>query len=101
MHKRNAVYPGTFDPITPTVTRTWLGVRPRIFDRVVVAIAANPNKAPMFHAFEQRVEMARGVLSDVHNVEVRGYVGLNHRFRPAKWLVGHRARPACRVRLRI
>ena len=46
-----------------------------IFDRVVVAIAANPNKAPMF-SLEQRVDMARRVLADVHNVEVRGYVGL-------------------------
>jgi pantetheine-phosphate adenylyltransferase len=46
-----------------------------IFDRLVVAIAANPNKAPMF-TVEQRVDMARRVLSDVPNVEVMGYAGL-------------------------
>jgi pantetheine-phosphate adenylyltransferase len=74
MNKRTAMYPGTFDPITnghnDLVRRA-----ASIFDRLVVAIAANPNKAPMF-SLEERVEMARGVLTDVHNVEVRGFVGL-------------------------
>jgi pantetheine-phosphate adenylyltransferase len=74
MNKRTAMYPGTFDPITnghnDLVRRA-----ASIFDRLVVAIAANPNKAPMF-SLEQRVEMARNVLTDVHNVEVRGFVGL-------------------------
>jgi pantetheine-phosphate adenylyltransferase len=74
MNKRNAVYPGTFDPITnghhDLVRRA-----ASIFDRLVVAIAANPSKAPMF-SLEERVDMARRVLSDVHNVEVKGYVGL-------------------------
>ena len=74
MNKRTAMYPGTFDPITnghhELVRRA-----ASIFDRLVVAIAANPNKAPMF-SLEQRVEMARNVLTDIHNVEVRGFVGL-------------------------
>jgi pantetheine-phosphate adenylyltransferase len=72
--KRNAVYPGTFDPITnghhDLVRRA-----ATIFNRVVVAIAANPNKAPMF-SLERRVAMARAVLADVPNVEVMGYSGL-------------------------
>jgi pantetheine-phosphate adenylyltransferase len=74
MKKRNAVYPGTFDPITnghTDLVRRAAG----IFDRVVVAIAANPNKAPMF-SLEQRVQMALHVLVDTHNVEVMGYTGL-------------------------
>ena len=74
MHKRTAVYPGTFDPITnghhDLVRRA-----ASIFDRLVVAIAANPNKAPMF-SLEQRVDMARRVLADSPNVEVMGYGGL-------------------------
>ncbi len=74
MHKRNAIYPGTFDPITnghhDLVRRA-----ASIFDRVVVAVAANPNKAPMF-SMEQRVDMARRVLADMRNVEVLGYAGL-------------------------
>jgi len=72
--KRNAVYPGTFDPITNghyDLVRRAAG----IFDHVIVAIAANPNKTPMF-PLAKRVELARAVLSDVGNVEVQGYEGL-------------------------
>ena len=72
--KRNAMYPGTFDPITnghsDLVRRA-----ASFFDRVVVAIAANPNKAPMF-PLDARVDMARRVLHDLPNVEVVGYSGL-------------------------
>src|SRR3974390_3580358 len=78
MHKRNAVYPGTFDPITNGHTDL-VRRAASIFDRLVVAIAANPNKAPMF-TLEQRVDMARRVLADVHNVDVMGYVGLTTHF---------------------
>jgi pantetheine-phosphate adenylyltransferase len=72
MHKKTAVYPGTFDPITNGHTDL-VRRAASIFDRLV--IAANPNKAPMF-SLEQRVDMARRVLVDVQNVEVMGYVGL-------------------------
>jgi pantetheine-phosphate adenylyltransferase len=71
---RNAVYPGTFDPITnghTDLVRRAAG----IFDRVVVAIAANPGKTPMF-TLEERVDLARRVLADIPNVEVKGYNGL-------------------------
>ena len=50
-----------------------------IFDRVIVAIAANPNKAPMF-SLETRVDLARRVLHDLPNVEVVGYAGLTVEF---------------------
>jgi pantetheine-phosphate adenylyltransferase len=72
--KRNAVYPGTFDPITnghQDLVRRAAG----IFDAVTVAIAANPNKTPMF-PLEKRVDMARAVLSELSNVTVQGYAGL-------------------------
>jgi len=72
--KRNAVYPGTFDPITnghQDLVRRAAG----IFDRVIVAIAANTHKAPLF-SLEKRVELARRVLADITNVEVHGYAGL-------------------------
>jgi len=69
-----AMYPGTFDPITnghyDLVRRA-----ARIFGRVVVAIAANPGKAPLF-SVDERVELAREVLKDIANVEVMGYAGL-------------------------
>jgi pantetheine-phosphate adenylyltransferase len=70
----SAMYPGTFDPITlgheDLVRRAT-----RLFDRVIVAIAANPGKEPMF-SLEERVELAQAVLVDFNNVEVMGYSGL-------------------------
>ena len=76
--KRNAMYPGTFDPITNghhDLVRRAAG----LFDRVIVAIASNPNKAPMF-PLDARVDLARRVLHDVPNVEVLGYSGLTVEF---------------------
>jgi pantetheine-phosphate adenylyltransferase len=75
---RNAMYPGTFDPITnghQDLVRRAAG----IFDRVIVAIAANPNKAPLF-PLDLRVDLARRVLADLPNVEVMGYSGLTVEF---------------------
>lgn len=70
----SAMYPGTFDPITlghEDLVRRAL----RLFDRVVVAIAANPGKEPMF-SLDERVGLAKAVLADMENVEVTGYSGL-------------------------
>jgi pantetheine-phosphate adenylyltransferase len=68
------MYPGTFDPITnghyDLVRRA-----ADIFDRVVVAIAANPNKAPLF-SLDERVALAHEVLKDIPNTEITGYSGL-------------------------
>jgi pantetheine-phosphate adenylyltransferase len=69
-----AMYPGTFDPLTlgheDLVRRA-----ARLFDRVVVAIAANPSKEPMF-SLDERVDLARSTLAAIDNVEVSGYDGL-------------------------
>ena len=70
----SAMYPGTFDPITlghEDLVRRGC----RLFDKVVVAIAANPSKEPMF-TLEERVELSKLTLSDIGNVEVCGYDGL-------------------------
>jgi pantetheine-phosphate adenylyltransferase len=68
------MYPGTFDPITlgheDLVRRAC-----RLFDRVVVAIAANPSKEPMF-TLDERVDLVRASLNDLENIEVSGYTGL-------------------------
>lgn len=73
-----AMYPGTFDPIThgheDLVRRA-----ANLFPKVVVAIAANPGKTPMF-TLEERVEMAQHVLGDLDNVTVEGYHGLTIHF---------------------
>lgn len=69
-----ALYPGTFDPITnghyDLVRRA-----AAIFKNVLVAIAANPGKTPLF-GLERRVELAQLVLADLPNVQVTGYTGL-------------------------
>lgn len=68
---RKVVYPGTFDPITnghvDLVERAC-----RLFDYVVVAIAASRKKNPLF-TLEERVEMTRSVLKHIDNVEVCGF----------------------------
>ncbi len=79
---RRAVYPGTFDPITrghEDLVRRAAG----IFDTVLLAIAANPGKTPMFD-IDERVALARGVLADIGNVKVEGYSGLTVEFARAQ-----------------
>ena len=71
---RRALYPGTFDPIT-NGHRDLVRRAAGIFDQVLVAIASNPGKTPMF-TLEERVEMAQRVLADIPNVQVAGYPGL-------------------------
>lgn len=70
----SAMYPGTFDPITlgheDLVRRAC-----RLFDHVVVAVAANPGKEPMF-TLEERVALASDALASIENVSVTGYDGL-------------------------
>ncbi len=71
---RRVVYPGTFDPITnghiDLVKRAGA-----MFDEVIVSIAANPGKKPMF-TLGERVELTRQALADIDNVRVRGFTGL-------------------------
>ena len=72
------MYPGTFDPMTlghEDLVRRASG----LFDRVVVAIASNPGKAPMF-SVDERVSLAKTVLTGMDNVEVVGYAGLTIEF---------------------
>ena len=72
---RIGLYPGTFDPITlgheDLVKRAV-----KVFDRVVIAIAADTgSKAPMFD-LDERVELAKSALAGVTGVEVTSYKGL-------------------------
>lgn len=74
----SAMYPGTFDPVT--IGHEDLVRRgAKLFDRIVVAVAANPGKAPMF-SLEERVQLVEAVLGDLDNVEVTGYSGLTIEF---------------------
>ncbi|MCG6939142.1 MAG: pantetheine-phosphate adenylyltransferase [Gammaproteobacteria bacterium] len=73
-----AVYPGTFDPITNGHTDL-VQRAAALFDHVIVAIAANPGKTPLFD-LSHRVAMAKQVLSQFDNVEVCGFSDLLVKF---------------------
>jgi len=71
---KTAVYPGTFDPIT----NGHLDVARRaatMFDKVIVALARNGEKAPLFSVAE-RVALAEAALKDQPNVSVTAFDGL-------------------------
>jgi len=65
------LYPGTFDPLTnghfDLIERA-----SRIFDEVIIGIAASARKNPVF-TLERRVELAKQVVSHLDNVEVCGF----------------------------
>jgi pantetheine-phosphate adenylyltransferase len=69
-----AVYPGTFDPLTrgheDLVRRA-----SRLFDSLVLGIADSRAKRTFF-TLQERIDMAREVLSDVKNLSVVGFTGL-------------------------
>ena len=69
-----AVYPGTFDPLTrgheDLVRRA-----SRLFDNLVLGIADSRTKRTFF-SLQERIEIAKEVLSDVKNLSVVGFTGL-------------------------
>ncbi|WIO74402.1 pantetheine-phosphate adenylyltransferase [Porticoccaceae bacterium LTM1] len=72
---RKIIYPGTFDPITnghiDLVERAC-----RLFDKIVVAIASNEKKQPLF-TLEERIALAEEALAHLGDkVEVLGFEGL-------------------------
>ncbi|MDM7857643.1 pantetheine-phosphate adenylyltransferase [Thiopseudomonas acetoxidans] len=68
------LYPGTFDPITRGHTDL-VERAARIFDEVIIAVAANPKKQPLF-SLQERVELAQGVTEHLANVKVYGFNNL-------------------------
>ena len=72
--KRVAVYPGSFDPMTNGhVDLIQRGCH--IFDRVVVAVLKNAEKAPLFDV-EKRVAMIRAIFRRQPKVSVKAFSGL-------------------------
>ena len=69
-----ALYPGSFDPITfghlDVIERA-----AKLFDRLIIAVAHNADKHPLFSA-DERVELVRGCIGDRPNVEVVTFDGL-------------------------
>jgi len=72
--KHIAVYPGTFDPVTyghiDLVERSL-----RIFGELIIAVAANPKKQPLF-SLEERVDMFKTVTANYKNIRIEGFDGL-------------------------
>ncbi|MFA7629791.1 MAG: pantetheine-phosphate adenylyltransferase [Candidatus Neomarinimicrobiota bacterium] len=69
--QRTAIYPGTFDPITNghlDIIRRAV----KIFDSVVVAIADNKGKDPLF-GIDERVAMVQEAVKDIPHVEVEAF----------------------------
>lgn len=74
---RIALYPGTFDPITNGHLDILDRAR-RLFDHIIVTIAMNPHKQPLF-TMEERVNLITQVLLERkinHNVSVEAFEGL-------------------------
>ena len=69
-----AIYPGSFDPVTnghiDIATRA-----SKLFERIIVAVYAKPNKS-LFFTTEQRVDLARRAVAHLPNVEVQSFSGL-------------------------
>lgn len=72
--KRIAVYAGSFDPVTyghiDIIKRA-----AKIFDQIIVAIAHNTEKDPLFDV-KERVSMIKKVAGDIPNVKVDDFTGL-------------------------
>ena len=68
---KTIVYPGTFDPITKghidLVERA-----SNLFDRVVIAIASNERKNPLF-SLSDRIKLAEECLRHIPNIEIKGF----------------------------
>jgi pantetheine-phosphate adenylyltransferase len=74
-HEKVAVYPGSFDPFTNghlDVVDRALG----IFDRLIVAVAANPEKRQPLFTPAERVKLIKESLKARERVEVSSYKGL-------------------------
>ncbi len=75
---RIALYPGSFDPIhyghLDIIERA-----SHLFDKLIVCVANNPNKEPLFTT-EERVEILQSVLKKYDNVFIESFEGLTVNF---------------------
>ena len=66
-----AVYPGTFDPFT-NGHGDLLRRAARLFPRLILAVARNPQKSPLF-TLEERLAIARQAIGDLPEVEIDSF----------------------------
>jgi pantetheine-phosphate adenylyltransferase len=72
--KKLAIYPGTFDPITLGHIDIIDRAR-KIFEHVIVTLAVNPSKEPLFST-EERLEMINDAIRGFPNVSIEKFDGL-------------------------
>jgi len=74
MNEKIAVYPGSFDPITNGHVNL-IERALQVFDKLIVAVAHNPNKMALF-SVEERIEMIHIVLKNDPRVTTASFQGL-------------------------
>lgn len=71
---RRAIYPGSFDPVTNGHLDV-IGRARKLFDEIVVAVANNDEKQPLF-SLEERLALLHQALDKIDNVQVTQFDGL-------------------------
>lgn len=71
---RRAIYPGSFDPVTNGHLDVIDRAR-KLFDEVIVAVAHNDQKQPLF-TLEERLSLLHGTIGNLDNVEIAPLDGL-------------------------
>ncbi|MCC6442983.1 MAG: pantetheine-phosphate adenylyltransferase [Armatimonadetes bacterium] len=79
---RKAIYPGSFDPVTYGHIDIIERAR-RTFDHLIVSVAVNPHKTPLF-TLAERMEMLQEVCCGMDNVTVDSFTGLLVRYAEQK-----------------
>lgn len=79
---RRAIYPGSFDPVTNGHVDVVERGR-KLFDEVIVAVAHNDEKQPLF-SLEERLDLLRGTLGKIDHVRIDHFEGLLVEFAAAQ-----------------
>ena len=104
LDRHTGIYPGTFDPVT-NGHMDIIHRAARILDRLVVGVAANDGKGPIF-PIEERMELVRAETDAIAartgcSIEVTSFRGLLVEFARVEWRNRDHPRPARRQRFRL
>ena len=79
---RRAIYPGSFDPVTNGHLDVVERAR-KLFDEVIVAVAINDEKQPLF-SLRERLDLLQRTLGNIENVRIAQFKGLLVKFAKAE-----------------